>query len=579
MKKLLLLHPEDFLPVAARGRWDLVVDLGYAPTSTYADWGREAGCPVVSLSDFRDRVDDLRHLRELMQFGVGQVLDNVSLDWWDLISLRFYEQMLEALALQRLLSTCELNSEISISRSCFHASAMQVISGRNLKILHTSASLRNSLVRKAARLLRLRPRQVLEILGDKYDGRYRLRRHFARNKFSYRNPVVLLPTGYGNASRTALAYASALPDTKFLLLATRQSGCVRNLPPNVACARLAAFAPGKCDPHELEDLFSSWKTLLSALAQQREFSVLVRAGCFESVPAILQEGLCVRDAWMQVFASNRISAVLCADEMNWYTRIPLLLARSRGVRALACHHGALDFRYAFRETSADRFLVKGRMEWDYLISRGATEHRIEIAAPPPTQQFRTEPSPCDAIVFFSEPYEVFGGRAHGFYREVLPPLAELARQHGKILIVKLHPYESRRERRRLAESVLPGAQLERLRVIDGALKSELLNRAWFGVTITSTAAVDCALSDIPIFLCRWLDFTYSGYSDQFIKFGAAKGLSSAEEIANIPHVLANYIQPNLNDFSEPVEPDRLRELLSGAAVCGVEAGKIERLWA
>jgi len=219
------------------------------------------------------------------------------------------------------------------------------------------------------------------------------------------------------------------------------------------------------------------------------------------------------------------------------------------------------------------------MEWDYLISRGVAEHRIEIAAPPPAQQFRLEPSSCDAIVFFSEPYEVFGGRAHGFYREILPPLAELARQHGKKLILKLHPYESRRERRRMAEGVLSSTQRGLLRVLDGPLQQNLLNRAWFGVTITSTAAVDCALSNIPIFLCRWLDFTYSGYSDQFIKFGAAKRLSSAEELANIPHVLANYIQPNLNDFSEPVEPDRLRELPSEYAISGVEAGKVERLWA
>ena len=131
----------------------------------------------------------------------------------------------------------------------------------------------------------------------------------------------------------------------------------------------------------------------------------------------------------------------------------------------------------------------------------------------------------------------------------------------------------------MAEGVLSSTQRGLLRVLDGHLQQNLLNRAWFGVTITSTAAVDCALSDIPIFLCRWLDFTYSGYSDQFMKFGAAQKLSAAEEIRDIPHLLASYSRPNLSDFSEPVERDRLRELLSGTAISGVETGKVERLWA
>ena len=573
MKKLLLLYPEDSLPHAACHDVDLVVDLGCATASTYADWSREAGCPVVSLSAFREPEGDLRHLGEVIRFGMGQVLDETGLDWWDLISLRFYEQMLEVFAIQRLFSTCKPDSEIWVSRSGFHARAAEALSGRGAGILHTSNSLSNKVARKAARLFRLRPRQALEIFGDKYDGDYRLRRHFLAKHLST-DPLVLLPSAYGNASRTALAYASALPETEFLLVATRQSGWVENPPPNVACARLAAFAPEKCNAPELQRFLTSWQNLLSVFAQHREFSVLVRAGCFESVPAILQEGLCIREAWAQVFASNPICAVLCADEMNWNTRIPLLLARSRGIPAIACHHGALDFRYSFRETSADHFLVKGRME------RGVPEHQIETGAPPAPQQFRRRPSvQRDAIIFFSEPYEAFGGRARSFYREILPPLAELARQHGKKLILKLHPYESRRERRRMAEGVLSSTQRGLLRVLDGPLQQNLLNRAWFGVTITSTAAVDCALSDIPIFLCRWLDFTYSGYSDQFMKFGAAQKLSAAEEIRDIPHLLASYSRPNLSDFSEPVERDRLRELLSGTAISGVETGKVERLWA
>lgn len=562
-KRILLVHPQDPLSSIGGGDYDLVVDLGYAPASTYADWSRISGCPVVSLSNFRDPKNDLQRLPELMQFGIGQLLDDDGLDWWDLISICFYEQMLEVFALERLLSTCRPSTGFSISRRGFHARAVEALLGRNVKVLRAAGSLNNSFGRKISAILRLRPRQIVEIVGDKYDGNYRLRRHFAGSSLQSAEPVVLLPSAYGNSTRTALAYAGSVPDTKFLLVATRQSGWAENPLRNVTCERLAAFAPGKCNPREIERLLSSWQNLLSALAQHLELSALVRAGCFESVPQRLEEGLCIRDAWIEVFASNPIAAVLCADEMNWYTRIPLLLARARGLPAIACHHGALDFRYAFRETSADRVLVKGRMERDYMVSLGVPEYQLEIAAPPRKQQFRRGPSARDAIICFSEPYEAFGGRADGFYREVLPPLADLARQHGKKLIIKLHPYESHRERRRIAEAALSSVHHEPLLVVDGPLQNDLLDRAWFGVTVSSTTTVDCAVCDIPVFLCRWLDASYAAYSDQFINLGAAKQLSSADEIHQIPEMLTTFVPPNLQDFSDPVEPERLRELFSG----------------
>ena len=129
----------------------------------------------------------------------------------------------------------------------------------------------------------------------------------------------------------------------------------------------------------------------------------------------------------------------------------------------------------------------------------------------------------------------------------------------------------------MAEGVLSSAQRELLRVVDDPLHQQLLDRAWFGVTINSTTGVECALSDVPVFLCRWLDFTYSGYSDQFIEFGAAQKLSSAQEIGDIPHMLASYIRPDLSDFSEPIRPDRLRELLAESTTYSRDAVNAERI--
>ena len=62
--KVLLLHPEDQFSRRDAGKWDLVVDFGRAPVSTYDKWKRLAGCRVISLYDFALEVEDLYHARE-----------------------------------------------------------------------------------------------------------------------------------------------------------------------------------------------------------------------------------------------------------------------------------------------------------------------------------------------------------------------------------------------------------------------------------------------------------------------------------------------------------------------------------
>src|SRR5579884_2273243 len=210
---------------------------------------------------------------------------------------------------------------------------------------------------------------MLEILGDKYDGSYRLRRLMAKPKGGLRTSAVLLPSAYGNASYVALGYARMLPDQSFLLVATRRSGLIKDLPQNVVSARLASYAPPVISKSEFKRLVSSWQRVLHEFCREPMSSILSRVGCFDRVPLALKEGLYVRDAWLQIFASEPISAVLCSDEMNWRTRLPLLIARSKSLPTVACHHGALDIRYAFRKTSADRFLAKGLMEHNYLVER------------------------------------------------------------------------------------------------------------------------------------------------------------------------------------------------------------------
>ena len=69
---------------------------------------------------------------------------------------------------------------------------------------------------------------------------------------------------------------------------------------------------------------------------------------FDGFADFLKRGLRVRDAWREVFAREPITTVLSADEYNPYTRLPILLARSRKLRTVFCDHGALNMSFGIR---------------------------------------------------------------------------------------------------------------------------------------------------------------------------------------------------------------------------------------
>jgi hypothetical protein len=169
-----------------------------------------------------------------------------------------------------------------------------------------------------------------------------------------------------------------------------------------------------------------------------------------------------------------------------------------------------------------------------------------------------------SIVFFSEPYALDGGRCREFYSELLPPLVNLASQMNLDLVVKLHPMESERERRKFVNAALPARKFDSVQVVAGALCEELLNRASFALTVQSTAAVDCANRGIPVFLCKWLDYSYYGYVDQFIRYGAGVPLSSSAEVAKIPDMLKKFPAPARTDFWQTISGEKLEQLLTGA---------------
>ena len=230
--KVLLLHPEDGLPGSdLRGQYDLIVDFARAPLSTYERWSQQAGCRVISLFDFADGFEDVYRIRDLLRLGMGYIVDEWGVDWWDVLSLLIEPDLLKTLLMERLakeLKDCKLYS----SRNDGWVEGLHSLTGSELKVLKNIAVLQR--IRHYREVLgELNVRQISQVIEDKFDGQHRFRRHITKRRRSSGTPVVLLPSAYINVSRTAAAYASLLPDQEFLLVYSRSSGKLRNTPANV----------------------------------------------------------------------------------------------------------------------------------------------------------------------------------------------------------------------------------------------------------------------------------------------------------------------------------------------------------
>lgn len=565
--RVLCLDPEDDPEIGSwnHERWDRVVDLGVAGEHTRTRWAKKFGCSVESLPKFE--IADFAVVRRALSSGFGCVVDQHGLDWWELTSIRFHEQVALIIRLKKLAAQLSAKDELFVTRPGFHARVLDLLLESRIACFPERASYFGRADRIVETARNFNFNQLLQILGDKYDAGYRLRRWLTRPKPRLENAIVLLPVAQGNAARTALSYAKLLPDRKFLLVATRSSGWVAKTPTNVAAAKLAAYAGRKSSQDlgaELLRLQKCWRGL--QWEGRSEIGLLERTGAFSRISKIFRDGLSIRDTWLGVFQQERVSAVLCTDDTNPYTHMPLMIARQLGLPTAVCHHGALDGAQLVKRSHADITLAKGRMEKDYLVNTcGLTEEKIEIGAPALPQEVTPAiRHPRNSIVFFSEPYALDGGRACDFYRELLPPLAELASRMNLKLVVKLHPMESERERRKFVNGALLVQQVESLQVVAGTLSEELLDRTSFAVTVQSTAAVDCAIRGIPVFLCKWLDYSHYGYVDQLIRYCAGVPLRSATEIANIPETLKNFPWPEPNDFWQTISPKKLEQLLTGA---------------
>jgi len=587
--RVLLLHPDDaFHGSWTRQHWDSVIDLGRAPKSFYDERSAELGCPVFSVFDLAVEVADLQTWRQLLELGMGQVVDRFGIDWWDVISHMLQPELQDARLALRLAEKLSGCRTLAVSRPSATAEAVRLQLGMPLQVLH--GGLRKRLVRSVLRrgkaLANLSFEQLRQVVYDKYDPHYRWRKTLAgspaqSSKWKSKGKsesVVLLPSAYSNVTKTALSYAKILPEQKFLLVLARESGAVSPVPANVETTRLAAFATKMCDRNELQKLENCWRKMEQSLQEHPAFRLPVQIGILKKGPRWLRWGVAVRDAWVEVFETRAVAGCLSADDSNPYTRIPLLLAEQRGIPAVACHHGALDCRMAFKNLRFSTYLAKGEMERDYLergCGVGGGRIRIGAAAAAAAGQENASLWREDApwIVFFTEPYETDFWRAEAIYREVLPRLCAAARDSGKIVILKLHPFESARQRRRLVKRTLNERDRKLVSVTDAPLSGEILRNTWCAVTVESTVAFECASRGIPAFLCGWLRHAYSGYAPQYVRFGAGRMLESPDDLLRISDRLGSAMPgPNsARRLVQAISPEALSEVLRPPARSGLRS--------
>lgn len=558
--RILILHPET-VPWSgewAHHRWDLIVDLAYAGAETYAEWGRKVETRVLSIHKFAGEMESYRWVNQVFDYGRGRLLDHYGLDWWELLAMESYQDIHSLYLIDRLKSDMlEDTIELWVTKAHRLVSIAEQVFGTAAHYFQRDNS--GSRWRRGMRAVRsaqnLHPKQVAEVVFDKWDADLQFRRRFAQgDRAKLSDPAVLLPSAYSNVTHSSLAYAKPLPQRKFLLATTRRSARPKDVPSNVTIARLASYAiPATRTRGEIAEIVNSWEAFRREMSRERrEFRYVNNAGLWAYFPAHLAQGLILRDAWKNLLGSEPITGVLCGDDLNYHTRLPLALAQRSGLNAVYCSHGALDGGFLFKKPLANRLLVKGEMERNYLERLGTVPaDRISIAAPGERLQSFHDYRQGNAVIFFSQPYEVIGGRAESVYTEIVPRLCAAARKIGRKVLVKLHPFESRRARIRLLTSILTKEAFSDVQIVEGFSSQELISQAWCGVTVDSSVAVDYALRKVPFFLCGWLDFTGMGYLQQFERFGVGRVLSAPSEIEQIPELVTEYP-------SDPVIVERLR---------------------
>src|ERR1700676_3905669 len=246
--RVLLVHPEDSVIEGpwSISRWDLIVDLGWAGTFQYAEWGTRLGCAVRSLFSFATWHEDVPLIPELCGVGKYRLLDSEGIDWWELLAPSGYQRIYDFLLLQKGAREIKVPGEIRITRPHSMGDAIGKILGVNVVpfVTKSERSAIASFIRFKKKLRALTSSQIVQIAFDKWDSGYGVRRYFARRgRSSGSKPKILLPSAYRNVSHVLARYAQLLPDRDFLLVTTRANGELKEIAPPYFLARPSALSP------------------------------------------------------------------------------------------------------------------------------------------------------------------------------------------------------------------------------------------------------------------------------------------------------------------------------------------------
>src|SRR5262249_11741908 len=154
-------------------------------------------------------------------------------------------QLQQLICLCRLGAMIDADSQIVCTRPHFLITALQrMVRGKVVILESRGQRIASSVRRYLDTVQRLDSGQLVQVMQDKFDSSHAIRRRFARRRNDASDAVALLPSAYVNVSRTAVGYAELLPDVNFLLLAARNSGRLRSLPPNVTAGSLDGYFSG-----------------------------------------------------------------------------------------------------------------------------------------------------------------------------------------------------------------------------------------------------------------------------------------------------------------------------------------------
>jgi hypothetical protein len=96
------------------------------------------------------------------------------------------------------------------------------------------------------------------------------------------------------------------------------------------------------------------------------------------------------------------------------------------------------------------------------------------------------------------------------------------------------------------------------------MTQQLLEEAWFGITVESTSVIECAMKGVPCFIATWMVNSPYGYVQQYSAFGMGEPLLSVEQLTAIPSLLlGKSASTPAGGLWQLMDPGNFRKLLAG----------------